>query len=127
MCFFRCFPLIYFDESLYFLAIASRNISDWWLSYWISNTQDGYPGNITVPSLNITPPNHHGGGGTPPMVPVVSGSDNLAFYLGIYGGLALSNSVSFMYFYFIFFNLFFFVDLRYLLCSELFFMHMEGL
>jgi ATP-binding cassette subfamily C (CFTR/MRP) protein 10 len=47
------------------LMQASRNVSDWWLSYWISETRD----NIS----NTT--------------------RDLRFYLGIYGGLAGANTV----------------------------------
>ena len=58
---------------------ASRNINDWWLSYWItqSNTTTS---NSTVSVFAAQHSN--------------SSSDDLRFYLGIYGGLAAANSVS---------------------------------
>ena len=79
--------------TLLFDILASRNISDWWLAYWISHTQDGYPDNITLPMYNIIS-STSSDTVIQPMTTIVSGSDYLPFYLGIYGGLALSNSVS---------------------------------
>ena len=69
--------------SVYHVTIASRNISDWWLSYWISHSQGGHPSNTTPPLNSST------------MANITAASDNLAFYLGIYGGLAGANSVSY--------------------------------
>lgn len=70
--------------------IASRNVSDWWLSYWISHSQSGPPSNISSFNINnsTTVPT------TVAMTNTTAASDNLAFYLGIYGGLAGANSVS---------------------------------
>ena len=83
---------------------ASRNVSDWWLAYWISHTHVSSTFGTNISAYNIThsfstpevipplPLTH-----SPeyiPALPIVSASDNLAFYLGIYGGLAAANSVS---------------------------------
>lgn len=51
------------------LCLASRNINDWWLAYWI--THDSNQNNTSTENS----------------------SEHLAFYLGVYGGLALANSV----------------------------------
>ena len=59
---------------------ASRNVSDWWLSYWVSHSQNG-----TISKHTNSSPTD--------FMSVEPASDNLAFYLGIYGGLAFSNSV----------------------------------
>lgn len=63
--------------------IASRNIADWWLAYWISHTHKPNNSSVTLFTQGEFP-NH-----TTHSV----ASDNLAFYLGIYGGLATANSV----------------------------------
>ncbi len=74
--------------------VASRNVADWWLSYWITHSQDGYPHNITIPSSVTLSNSHYSSVSDSPFINIVSGSDNLYYYLGIYGGLALANSVS---------------------------------
>lgn len=101
---------------MFFYVVASRNISDWWLAYWISHTQRDLPLGSNISAFNITPSetlNPHyeniyfhsadsllvtgvfGDENTSiPELPLSSASDNLAFYLGIYGGLAVANSVS---------------------------------
>ena len=73
------------------MHLASRNINDWWLAYWISHTHT--PSNTTnISAYNISLPSNTPG--AIPLLPVISASDNMAFYLGIYGGLAAANSVS---------------------------------
>ncbi len=86
------------------LSLASRNINDWWLAYWISHTHSGETSNVTA--FNATPsfylpssPSSYfdpesDSGSTMPLLPLTSSSDNLVFYLGVYGGLAAANSVS---------------------------------
>ncbi|WAR19116.1 MRP7-like protein [Mya arenaria] len=77
-----------------FLMQASRNINDWWLSYWVSHSE--------VPGQNVT--NHSTPAGlqqylhsipdnvtTPSML--VTAGDNVMFYLTVYGCLAGANSV----------------------------------
>ena len=74
---------------------ASRNVSDWWLAYWISHSNIPSNFGTNISAYNITNVTHSSS--TPehiPPLPIVSASDNLAFYLGIYGGLAAANSVS---------------------------------
>ena len=90
---------------------ASKNVSDWWLAYWISHSHD-HPGtNLTHTSpppspthtLSLTAATVDGGGRV--WGGLASGAlvnetvlkeaqDNLEFYLAIYGGLAAANSVS---------------------------------
>ena len=63
-------------------VIGSRNASDWWLSYWITHGNDSTSSNNSAftMELNSNDPSNS--------------SDDLRFYLGIYGGLAASNTVS---------------------------------
>ncbi|XP_072032229.1 ATP-binding cassette sub-family C member 10-like [Amphiura filiformis] len=75
-----------------FLMQASKNINDWWLSYWVTHSHDGGPINNTNKLLNSVPT-----GITttfpPPLVINNTDTDNLNYWLGIYGGLAAANSV----------------------------------
>lgn len=61
--------------------IASRNVSDWWLAFWISHTSDIVPNTNATSMLGSVPIS-------------TDKSPHLPFYLGIYGGLAASNTVS---------------------------------
>ncbi|XP_011404304.1 PREDICTED: multidrug resistance-associated protein 7-like isoform X1 [Amphimedon queenslandica] len=62
-----------------FLMQASRNVSDWWLSFWISHTRKDERHNLT--SLLES-------------APISTNSQpHLSFYLGIYGGLAAANTL----------------------------------
>ena len=56
--------------------IASRNVSDWWLAYWISEEKRDRMENKTVSSVN---------GSLDP---------NTQFYIIVYGALAGANTVS---------------------------------
>ena len=76
---------------LTYIHTASRNSSDWWLSYWVTHAHDGTSPNLTLTDFNITPSHYQY---IKPVIDIVPASDNLGFYLGIYGGLALANSVS---------------------------------
>lgn len=82
-------------------TIASRNISDWWLAYWISHTHKPYlhfDDNGNHSSVTYVPkgefPELQSGSNNTQMTNLTAAGDNLAFYLGIYGGLATANSVS---------------------------------
>ncbi|XP_033125832.1 multidrug resistance-associated protein 7-like [Anneissia japonica] len=75
--------------SLFFMQ-ASRNVNDWWLAFWVTHSADqetlGYKQRsvevqYTYSNSSITPKN------------LTTATDNLRFYLGIYGGLAVANSV----------------------------------
>ena len=89
---------------------ASKNVSDWWLAYWISHSHD-HPGvllNTTSPHSTLhttTPLTDYGssnaallydglGSGDHNTTVLREAGDNLQFYLGVYGGLAVANSVS---------------------------------
>ncbi|XP_038071457.1 multidrug resistance-associated protein 7-like [Patiria miniata] len=80
-----------------FLMQASRNMTDWWLSYWVSHTHSSVPINASsspgvllqggiirernsVMELPWTRTN-------------LTSGDNLVFYLGIYGGIVGANSI----------------------------------
>ncbi|XP_056410690.1 LOW QUALITY PROTEIN: ATP-binding cassette sub-family C member 10 [Hyla sarda] len=80
---------------------ASRNVSDWWLSYWITSLADG-PQNsslvtmsppVLAPSLLLFTA---GGLLTPLSWGRSSGHNSttsLSFYLSVYGGIAAANSI----------------------------------
>lgn len=85
------------DTSLFSLS-ASRNVSDWWLAYWISHshvsnstahqhvnlTRSSEWYQVIAPVLNADQLGMH--------VHIVK--DTVTFYLVVYGGLAVSNTVS---------------------------------
>ncbi|OCT79575.1 ATP-binding cassette sub-family C member 10 [Xenopus laevis] len=85
-----------------FMMQASRNISDWWLSHWISSLQDS-PRNVSL--TNITPSFFPSAslllfsqGGLVSPITLVHSADNnssldITFYLSVYGGIAVANSV----------------------------------
>ncbi|XP_071834475.1 ATP-binding cassette sub-family C member 10-like isoform X2 [Apostichopus japonicus] len=70
-----------------FLMQASRNISDWWLSYWVVKAHDSNSITYYIHEQldGITPTSS--GNHTQPS------SKDLKFYLGVYGGIAAANSV----------------------------------
>ena len=85
------FPAIQYAEllcrcitiSCMYTITASRNISDWWLAYWISHSHKPHLyTNNNSSNFNFTN-----------FTAYTAAGDNLAFYLGIYGGLAAANSV----------------------------------
>ncbi|GFR60827.1 multidrug resistance-associated protein 7-like [Elysia marginata] len=72
--------------ALFFMQ-ASRNLSDWWLSFWVSHTPKESTVNGTeIASILISEPLR---------LPSSNSSTDkvLEFYLGIYGGLAGANAV----------------------------------
>ncbi|XP_014780308.1 ATP-binding cassette sub-family C member 10 isoform X1 [Octopus bimaculoides] len=72
--------------SLLFMQ-ASRNITDWWLSYWVSHSHEqGQQSTNGWANIIIDQSNQS-------MTNITNGKDNLKFYLGIYGGLAAGNSL----------------------------------
>ncbi|XP_021347494.1 multidrug resistance-associated protein 7-like isoform X1 [Mizuhopecten yessoensis] len=85
---------------------ASRNINDWWLSYWVSNsnsTTDSNPGNTSQSSLTMGSQFFFSGYVTSAGSDVSldnnssnstsDGEDNVKFYLTVYGCLAGANSL----------------------------------
>ncbi|RUS92073.1 hypothetical protein EGW08_000097 [Elysia chlorotica] len=73
--------------ALFFMQ-ASRNLSDWWLSYWVSHTiKKIIPNETAITSIftsehfRFSPTNS------------TSSDENLRFYLGVYGGLAGANAL----------------------------------
>ena len=83
--------------------IASRNIADWWLAYWISHSHKPYlyfDNNDNHSSVALflegelpAPQNENN---DTHFTNLTAAGDNLAFYLGIYGGLATANSVRYI-------------------------------
>ena len=64
------------------ILLASRNINDWWLSYWITKTHNGtMSSSYSISNDELVSSDQ-------------SSHDHLGFYLGIYGGLAGANTVS---------------------------------
>lgn len=104
-CIFLCFCFVssffrYINlqrNAIIFFPLASRNVSDWWLAYWISHSRVT---NSTADHLNSTTKydlNHvilsalnHVQSGL--RVHIVK--NTVTFYLLVYGGLAVANTVS---------------------------------
>ena len=78
-----CRAAVQVYNNITYTITASRNISDWWLAYWISHSHKPYL-YINNNSSNFNFTN---------FTAYTAAGDNLAFYLGIYGGLAAANSV----------------------------------
>ncbi|XP_053315606.1 ATP-binding cassette sub-family C member 10 [Spea bombifrons] len=79
------------------LMQASRNLSDWWLSHWISSLPD-VPGNCSrgAPSpalLLFSPGRLLSPVSSVTSSPKVNLSADVTFYLTVYGGIAAANSV----------------------------------
>ncbi|XP_078671973.1 ATP-binding cassette sub-family C member 10-like [Branchiostoma floridae x Branchiostoma belcheri] len=75
-----------------FLMQASKNLNDWWLSYWISHSHHNDTISSTHPALAIT-------SSVPSFIsPLLlassnSTTDDVTFYLTVYGALAGANTV----------------------------------
>lgn len=82
---------------LFFFPLASRNVSDWWLAYWIShsrvtNSTADHLNSTTKYNLNhviLSALNHVQSGLRVHIV-----KNTVTFYLLVYGGLAVANTVS---------------------------------
>ncbi|BFZ12259.1 hypothetical protein BsWGS_15298 [Bradybaena similaris] len=72
-----------------FFMQASRNTSDWWLSYWVSHSNNKSQNGSTEVHSFVDPWQ----GQSWPIKNLTPAEDNLQFYLGIYGGLAGANSI----------------------------------
>ncbi|XP_077379727.1 ATP-binding cassette sub-family C member 10 isoform X2 [Festucalex cinctus] len=77
---------------------ASKNASDWWLSYWIaalkSNSSAG--GNDSSCCRSVDSPRlllYSGATLMSPLSAAADGSDDVRFYLGVYGAIAGANSL----------------------------------
>ena len=80
-----------------FSLSASRNVSDWWLAYWISHSRVSNSTARQHVNLTTSYQWHH------VMAPVLDADqlgmrvhivkDTVTFYLVVYGGLAVANSV----------------------------------
>ncbi|XP_015276967.1 PREDICTED: multidrug resistance-associated protein 7 [Gekko japonicus] len=79
------------------LMQASRNVSDWWLSNWISSLP--HAENASIRSLSCLPSSQlllfsHGGLISPVLASIPSnGTLDVKFYLTVYGSIAGANSV----------------------------------
>lgn len=77
--------------------LASRNVSDWWLAYWISHSRVT---NSTAAHVNSTTKYDLNHVISSALNPVQSGlqvhivKNTVTFYLVVYGGLAVANTVS---------------------------------
>lgn len=83
------------------LMQASRNVSDWWLSHWISNLQTK-TGNVSMSELGASGVSPQlllffPGGLVSPVTRLHSSYQNSStevdFYLTVYGGIAVANTV----------------------------------
>ncbi|XP_066282147.1 ATP-binding cassette sub-family C member 10-like [Branchiostoma lanceolatum] len=75
-----------------FLMQASKNLNDWWLSYWISHSHHNDTVSPTHPALAVTSSQPSS------MTPLLLGTsnsatDDITFYLTVYGALAGANTV----------------------------------
>lgn len=84
--------------ALFFMQ-ASRNVSDWWLSHWISNLSDKSR-NVSVLDPPVLSPALLLFSSRTLVSPVrwaesagQNSSGNLTFYLSVYGGIAAANSI----------------------------------
>lgn len=90
------------------LMQASRNTSDWWLSYWISHSHNGHNSSAqlhmdrteTSPLLldarfllSVADGFQKSGNGSLPETDLTDAEDNVSFYLTVYGSLAGANSL----------------------------------
>lgn len=74
-----------------FLMQASRNLTDWWLSYWVTESETQSSGNL---SDKITMSLRVNSNLFPSQNQSSNNIDNdVSFYLTVYGGLAAANSV----------------------------------
>ncbi|XP_062400248.1 ATP-binding cassette sub-family C member 10 [Sardina pilchardus] len=89
-----------------FLMQASKNVSEWWLSHWISHLKSNSTGVGADVDLLLLPPPHDSpllllfspGGLTSPMLlretsPVANMSSDVKFYMTVYGSLAGANTL----------------------------------
>ena len=74
-----------------FSLSASRNVSDWWLAYWISHTARQHVNSTTSSHLNHVMALVLNADQLGMRVHIVK--DTVTFYLVIYGGLAVANTV----------------------------------
>ena len=84
-------------NAIIFFPLASRNVSDWWLAYWISHSRVT---NSTADHVNSTTKYNLNHVILSALNPVQSGlgvhivKNTVTFYLLVYGGLAVANTVS---------------------------------
>ena len=84
-------------NAIIFFPLASRNVSDWWLAHWISHSRVT---NSTADHLNSTTKYNLNHVILSALNPVQSGlsvhivKNTVTFYLLVYGGLAVANTVS---------------------------------
>uniref|UniRef100_A0A8C2DUQ3 ATP-binding cassette sub-family C member 10 n=1 Tax=Cyprinus carpio TaxID=7962 RepID=A0A8C2DUQ3_CYPCA len=70
-----------------FLMQASKNVSDWWLSHWISHMKDNMTQLVSLPKYKTNVYTY--------IFSITSGnmSSELKFYMTVYGSLAAANTV----------------------------------
>ncbi|ESO85415.1 hypothetical protein LOTGIDRAFT_183817 [Lottia gigantea] len=80
-----------------FLMQASRNINDWWLSYWVTHSHTSTNNNHNTSNLYSFVPEllhfNHNNTSSIPDLNITQATDNVKFYLMIYGCLAGANSI----------------------------------
>nr|XP_033794309.1 multidrug resistance-associated protein 7-like isoform X2 [Geotrypetes seraphini] len=78
----------------FFLMQASENISSWWMSYWISNLRKTSSRNASRSEFSLSSFSQSLVSPVT-MAPAVqtNSSSDLNFYLGVYGGIVVANSI----------------------------------
>jgi ATP-binding cassette subfamily C (CFTR/MRP) protein 10 len=79
-----------------FLMEASKDVTNWWLAYWVSTFRYVDATSLNVTAFNVSPPIHthpHSQLSPLPAFNVTPSGSNLYFYIGIYLGLAVANSI----------------------------------
>ncbi|KAJ7321462.1 Multidrug resistance-associated protein 7 [Desmophyllum pertusum] len=72
---------------------ASRNVSDWWLAYWISHSRVSSNVSTIRQHVNVTSADQWGHVMSPVMTADQLGMHTVTFYLVVYGGLAVANTI----------------------------------
>ena len=93
ICHLCCKLLAYFVVAFIMFA-ASRNISDWWLAYWIShNHKSSSSNNSSFDFHHMTSYHSSQPDSSLDDLHLQLKKDSLTFYLVVYGGIAAANSV----------------------------------
>ena len=92
------FPINYkFQKFISLLFLASKDVTNWWLAYWVSTFRYA-ESHSNISLFNETPSSSQqhaiqSGDSTLPPVSITTSGSNLYFYIGVYLGLAATNSV----------------------------------
>ena len=81
---------------LFMLYVASKDVTNWWLAYWVSTFRYHDNNHMNISAFNLTPTHSHLGYASYrfPAFNITGSGSNKYFFIGIYLGLAAANSVS---------------------------------